>query len=58
LKQHIGVAAQRVVKIGDKVKFGQLIADIPAEKPGARIHASISGQIRQISEQFIIIERT
>ncbi|MBN2091586.1 4Fe-4S dicluster domain-containing protein [candidate division KSB1 bacterium] len=57
LKQHIGNAAKPIVNTGDKVKFGQLIADVPDDKLGAKVHASVAGQIREISEQFIIIER-
>lgn len=43
LSQHVGAPAVPLVKPGDKVSRGQLIAEIPKDKLGARIHASIDG---------------
>lgn len=48
LCQHIGAPAVPLVKKGDKVKEGTLIADIPADSLGARVHASISGIVSDI----------
>jgi Na+-translocating ferredoxin:NAD+ oxidoreductase RnfC subunit len=49
LKQHAGAPATPVVKIGDSVREGDLIAR-PAEGAlGARIHASIAGVVRKIN---------
>ena len=31
LKQHIGAAAEAVVKVGDRVRMGDLIGQIPAD---------------------------
>ena len=45
LSQHIGAPAQAVVQVGDKVGIGQLVADIPEGKLGARIHSSIAGTV-------------
>jgi Na+-translocating ferredoxin:NAD+ oxidoreductase RnfC subunit len=55
LKQHTGAPAEPVVKIGDKVKTGQLVAEIPAGALGARIHASINGTVDEIKPRSIII---
>jgi len=55
LKQHVGVPAKAVVKIGDVVSEGDLIADIESGKLGAKIHASISGKVTHVSEEFIKI---
>ena len=54
LKQHVGAVNEPVVSVGDEVKRGTLIA-----KPtglGANIYASVSGKIKEINEQAIVIE--
>jgi Na+-translocating ferredoxin:NAD+ oxidoreductase RnfC subunit len=56
LSQHIGVPAVPVVKAGDSVKKGDLIAEVPEGKLGARIHASIGGIIKTIND-CVSIER-
>lgn len=56
LRQHVGVAAQPVVKPGDRVKAGDLIAQIPQGKLSANIHASIAGTIGTITEEVIEIK--
>lgn len=53
LKQHIGKPAVPVVKQGDKVEQGQLIARADGEI-SANIHASISGQITEIENHIEI----
>lgn len=45
LDTHIGAPAEPVVAAGEKVEKGQLIADIPGGKLGARYHAPISGRV-------------
>jgi len=57
LKQHTGEPSQPIVKVGDKVDEGSLIAVIPQESLGAMIHASINGKVTFIDEERIIIER-
>lgn len=57
LKQHIGVPSIPVVTIGELVHDGTLIAQIPPQKLGANIHASITGTIREITDQYIIIKK-
>ena len=42
------------MKLNDKVKVGDLIADIPRGALGARIHASIEGKITDISDCITI----
>jgi Na+-translocating ferredoxin:NAD+ oxidoreductase RnfC subunit len=56
LSQHIGVAARPVVSPGQAVNRGELIADIEPEKLGARLHASISGVVKEVNGS-IVIER-
>lgn len=53
LKMHIGVPAAPVVKPGDVVRKGQLIAE--PQGMGARIHASISGTVQQANQDIIEI---
>lgn len=53
--QHIGAPAKAIVNIGDNVTKGQLIAEMAEGQLGAPIHASISGIIKFIDNQKIII---
>lgn len=57
VSMHIGAPSEPVVKAGDTVKEGQLIAKIPEGAMGANIHASISGKIISVGKR-IVIERT
>ena len=57
VSMHIGAPSEPVVKVGDTVTEGQLIARIPEGAMGANIHASISGKVVSV-EGRIIIERT
>lgn len=55
LKQHAGAPAVPVVKSGDRVRAGDLLAVPEQGKLGARIHASIDGVVR-INSDAVIIE--
>lgn len=55
LKQHIGAPSQPVVKIGDGVQCGDLIARIPEGKLGANVHASISGRVEAVTGEHVVI---
>ncbi|MFC1692664.1 SLBB domain-containing protein [Candidatus Latescibacterota bacterium] len=55
LLQHIGAPAVPVVKSNDMVKTGDLIGDIPEDKLGARVHASIDGVVTEVTGEFIVI---
>lgn len=55
LTQHVGVPSMPVVKVGDKVNKGDVIAEIPDGKLGSKIHSSIDGVIKEITEQYIIV---
>ena len=54
LQQHLGKAAVPVVKAGDRVKKGDLIAEIPEGALGARVHASIDGTVEAVNENIVI----
>jgi len=50
LKQHAGAPSTPVVKSGDRVHEGDLLAAPETGKLGARIHASIEGVARVESD--------
>lgn len=55
LRQHVGAPCEAIVKAGDRVKKGSLIA-----KPtglGANIFSSVYGEVKEITEDAIIIEK-
>ena len=54
LAQHLGAPAQPVVSVGQGVSRGELIADIPSDKLGARLHASISGVVKDVNGAIVI----
>jgi Na+-translocating ferredoxin:NAD+ oxidoreductase RnfC subunit len=54
LSQHIGSPAQPVVQVGQSVARGELIADLPGDKLGARLHASIAGAVKEVNGSIVI----
>ncbi len=56
MSQHVGKPATPVVKTGDMVKVGQLIAKTDENALGTTIHASINGKITKADDRFITIE--
>lgn len=54
LKQHVGVPAQPTVRVGEKVREGDVIAAPPEGKLGALIHASIDGKVTEVGEAVVI----
>lgn len=56
MSQHIGMPALPIVKVGDVVKTGDLVGEIIKGGMGAPVHASIDGVVRQVSNEFIVIE--
>lgn len=54
LRQHIGKPAVALCKAGDKVKAGELIAEIPEGALGARMHASINGVVESVGDSVRI----
>ncbi len=55
LSQHVGRAASPVVKVGEHVKKGALVAKVPEADLGVNLHASISGKIKSVTDQQIEI---
>ena len=56
VSQHIGAPAQAIVKVGDKVTAGQMIA-APAQGLSVGIHASIDGTVTAVTDRQIVIVR-
>ncbi len=54
LSQHVGAAAVAVVRVGESVRKGQCIGEIPDGVMGARVHASIDGKVRHVGESILI----
>jgi len=55
LCQHLGKPGVPVVKEGDRVAKGDLIAEIPEGALGARLHASVAGRVTRVTEAVIEI---
>lgn len=56
LKQHVGAPCVPIVKVGDKVKRGDMIGDIPEKALGAPVHAGIGGTVTEITDTAIVIK--
>jgi Na+-translocating ferredoxin:NAD+ oxidoreductase RnfC subunit len=56
LSQHIGAKAVAVVNKKDIVNRGDVIAQAEEGKLSIPIHASVSGEIQEISDRYIIIK--
>ena len=57
MDSHIGQPARPLVKVGDRVQTGDIIADVDEGALGAPVHASISGKVTMIEERGIHIEK-
>lgn len=56
LRMHIGAPAVAQVAKGAKVMRGDLIGEIREGALGARVHASISGTVTEVTDNAIVIE--
>ena len=57
LSQHIGAPCVSLVKKGDIVTKGQMIAKSDETKLGSVIHASVDGKVVEANDRFIIIAK-
>ncbi|MBI3268660.1 MAG: SLBB domain-containing protein [Planctomycetes bacterium] len=57
-QMHLGAPATPVVAPGDRVRAGDLVAEIPANALGARIHASIAGRVTAVDPRIVIEAET
>ncbi|MDR3331448.1 MAG: SLBB domain-containing protein [Synergistaceae bacterium] len=56
LKMHIGAPSKPTVSVGQMVRKGELIADIPKGALGARVHASICGTVTDVTDEYMEIK--
>lgn len=54
LKMHVGMPCKAIVNVDDIVKRGQCIAE--PEGLGAKIHSSVSGKIKEVTDTCILIQ--
>ncbi len=54
--QNIGVSAKPIVKAGDVVNVGQIVADIDKKSLGLPIHSPVCGVVIDANEHYIIIK--
>ena len=55
LLQHIGAQAVPVVKKGDDVTVGQMIASAAEDALSVSIHSSVNGKVTEITDRSITI---
>lgn len=53
MRQHAGQPAVPVVQEGKRVKKGQVVGRVDADKLGVNIHASIDGKVRTVTPDYI-----
>ena len=58
LRMGVGAPSVPKVAVGDKVRKNQLVADIAEKKLGVKMHASISGTVTEITDEYIEIRRS
>lgn len=58
LRMGVGAPSVPKVSVGDKVRKNQLVADIAEKKLGVKMHASISGTVSAVTDDYIEIRRT
>lgn len=54
LKQHTGAPSTAIVKPGDPVDAGDLIAVIPANALGVNLHSPVQGMVKEVSDKIVI----
>ncbi len=55
LTQHVGAPSVPVVRKGDRVSEGDLVADIAPQKLGSKIHSSIEGKVLEVGQDYVTI---
>jgi Na+-translocating ferredoxin:NAD+ oxidoreductase RnfC subunit len=55
MRQHAGEAAAPAVRVGQKVKKGDVVGRVEASKLGANVHASIAGKVRTVTPECVEI---
>ncbi len=58
LHQNIGAFSVVLVKKGDEVTKGTMVAKAPEDKLGVPIHSPINGKVIEVSSQYITLEKS
>lgn len=58
LKQSAGTACLPKVRVGDRVSAGQILGEPPPGALGAVLHAPLAGQVKVVTDQQIVLERS
>jgi hypothetical protein len=56
LAQHLSAPAESQVVVGQAVRAGDLLGEIPSGKLGARVHASVAGTVVSVTPESVTIE--
>ena len=56
LSQHVGKPATAAVREGESVHVGDVVGKVDPSEMGVNIHASIKGTVREVTEEFVVIE--
>jgi Na+-translocating ferredoxin:NAD+ oxidoreductase RnfC subunit len=56
LRQHAGAQVVPVVQPGARIRRGQIIGRVPEGELGAHVHASVTGKVAQVNQDWIEIE--
>ncbi len=57
ISQHIGAPGEPIVQVGDKVEVGQKLVEAKANALSLGVHASCSGTVSSVDDQYITIHR-
>lgn len=57
LKQHAGAPVTPVVRVGERVRLGQVVGTMASGVLGAELHASIDGEVVAVTEKSLRLER-
>lgn len=57
LSQHIGAPSEAIVKVGDNVVAGQVIAVSAQDKLGVNIHSSVNGTVSEVTQRYVKISK-
>jgi Na+-translocating ferredoxin:NAD+ oxidoreductase RnfC subunit len=56
LSQSIGAPSTACVKVGDTVKYMDVVGAFTPEKLGTAVHAPFDGKVVEVNDQFVVIE--
>ena len=54
LKQHVGAVGEPCVAVGDHVRRGDPVADVPAGELGVPLHAPIDGRVEAVAPEIVL----